>query len=140
MQRLNLRSLTTLIAFGAIFAVCGPVSAARAADNIVPFNPTNNATVNIPAGSAKLKVTFSTNNGFQARAVTLSLSGNNPTTVFQMDWDGILLMYTAEFAVSAGSYPNTTIKIEARKPSDSGGNPGQDDFLTLTGVTVVKQS
>jgi hypothetical protein len=73
MQRLNFRSLTTLMLFGIIFAVCGPVSAARAADNIVPVSPTNNSTVTIPAGSATLKVRFKTNNGFQPIAVTLKL-------------------------------------------------------------------
>jgi hypothetical protein len=66
MKRLNLRSLTTLVLFGTISAACGSAASARADDmpNIEILAPTNNATVNLGPGSAKLTVKFKTHNGF----------------------------------------------------------------------------
>lgn len=84
-------------------------------------------------------MTFKTNNGFTPLQVKVSLGGG--ATVFASDFsfDGILKQYTAEFAVGTGNYPNTTIEVDVNKPADSGGNPAQEDSLSVTGITVNKQ-
>lgn len=124
MKRLNIRSLTTLVLFGIIFAACGPASSASGqSPNIVFVDPTNNATVNVGPLSSKLKVTFKTNNGFNPLLVEVRLSGGTPISETIFSYNGITTVWTASFAVATGSYANTSITVLAKKPSDSGGNP-----------------
>lgn len=140
MKRLNIRSLTTLVLFGIIFVAFGPASSARAADNIVFVNPTNNATVNVGSGSSPMLVKFKMNNGFLPVLATLTLDGGTPTSQNMFTYDGLLLEWTVSYTMgTAGNYPNSTVKIDATKPGDSSGNKAVDDTLTVTGITVIKQ-
>jgi hypothetical protein len=134
MKRFCARHLASLALFGLILAA----SSASAAPNIVFVSPTDNGTVDIGWGSAKMKVIFKTNNGFAPLTADLSLNGGASTTEGTFSYDGITAEYTAEFAVSPGIYPNSSVTINVRRQGNSGGAKPDEDTLSVTGVTVQK--
>lgn len=47
--------------------------------------------------------------------------------------------YTAKFSCGSGTYNNVTLRVNAHRDADSGGNPAADASDIVTGLTVIKQ-